>query len=539
MARKKKTFIQNDNHNAVAYCRFSSEAQREVSIEQQLIEIRKYCEAKGLHIIGEYADKAISGTVIDRPELQRMLNEVKISRPAYLILWKTDRLSRDRMDSIILKQQLKDLGIKIEYVAEVMPEDEAERVLLEGITEALAEHFIIQHSKNVTRGLNYNAENALYNGRKLLGYKGKANERYQIDKETAPIIRRIFHDYADGKPMKVICDEINSAGFRTVRGNLFTEKSLWHILHNRSYIGEYRWGDIVVQNGLEPIISTELFDKVQYMLEKNKHGGRGGARKLNVSLDDTDFWLTGKLCCGVCGATISGTSGTGKCGKMYYYYGCNNHKKHECTLKNSRKDDIELVVSSVLEECLNDNALILEIANKVYEYYMREYGSDDSYEKSLKANIKAVDTKLNNILKAIENGIFNASTQERMLELQKQKQIFEDELIAEQNRQKYQLKPEHVARYLRCFVGDTDKPLIRDKILSYLIENIYLYEDKLVINFYYSEDKRAIDLDEMNDYLQNRARLMNLIDGFEGKDFPTKINETILSVLDEEKCQSF
>lgn len=539
MARKKKTFVQNDNHNAVAYCRFSSEAQREVSIEQQLTEIRRYCEVKGLHIIGEYADKAISGTVFDRPELQRMLNEVKVLRPAYLIVWKTDRLSRDRMDSIIIKQQLRDLGVKIDYVAEVMPEDEADRVLLEGISEALAEHYVIQHAKNVTRGLNYNAENALYNGRKLLGYKGRPNERYQIDSETAPIVQRIFQDYANGKPMKVICNEINSAGFRTVRGNLFTEKSLWHILHNRSYIGEYRWGDTVVENGLEPIISIELFDRVQDMMQANKHGGRGGAKKLNSTLDEIDFWLTGKIHCGLCGAPMSGASGTGKSGKLYYYYACNNHKKHACNLKNIRKDDIEAVVSNVLEECLRDNALVLEIANKVYEYYMREYGSDDSYEKSLRSSIKEIDIKLNNILKAIESGIFNTTTQDRMLELQKQKQLFEDELIAEENRQKYSLKPEHVIRYLRCFIGDVDKPLLRDKILSYLVENIYLYEDKVIINFYYSEDKRAIDLNEMNEYLQNKAKLMNMIDGFEGKDFPTKLNETIMSMLDEEDCNSF
>ena len=74
---------------------------------------------------------------------------------------------------------MREFGVKIEYVAETMPEDEAERALIEGIEEALAEHFIIQHSKNVTRGLTYNAEKAMYNGHKILGYKGKPNQRYE------------------------------------------------------------------------------------------------------------------------------------------------------------------------------------------------------------------------------------------------------------------------------------------------------------------------------------------------------------------------
>lgn len=62
--------------------------------------------------------------------------------------------------------------------------------------------------------------------------------------------------------MKVIADELNAAGYKTVRGNEFTEKTLWHTLHTRSYIGEYRWGEIIVLNGLPQFVSVELFDFV-------------------------------------------------------------------------------------------------------------------------------------------------------------------------------------------------------------------------------------------------------------------------------------
>lgn len=508
-------FVRNNNTNAICYYRYSSDAQRDCSIEQQQQEARKYCKEHGYHIIGEYEDRGISGTREDRPGFQLMLKEVEKIRPAYLILWKTDRLSRDRVHSAIAKHKLKECGVQIEYVAETMPEDEAARALMEGLEEALAEHFIIQHSKNVERGLRYNAERALYNGRKILGYKGQRNQRYEIDPVTAPIVQRIFNDYAEGKPMKVIADELNAAGYKTVRDMPFTEKSLWHTLHNRSYIGEYKWGDIIVEDGFPQLVSTENFDRVQEMMIKNKHGGRGGAKKLNTnSLEGVDFWLTGKLFCGECGASLSGMSGTSSNkGKIYYYYACNNHKKHMCAIKNTRKNDVERAVAHILEECINDPALRIIIAEKVYDYYMREFGNDDSYEKSLVGKIKEVDTKLTNILKAIECGIFNETTQERMQELEELKRLYNDELIAERNRQKYALKKEHVVRYLECFVGNLNEPSLRDKILDYLVEKIYIYNDKLVVNFYYSEDNREVNLKELNEHLDCIDNIMEFMDG--------------------------
>ncbi len=528
MARAKR-FTQNDNRNAICYYRYSSDAQRDCSIEQQQQEAQKFCKARGLHIIGEYADRAISGTRIDRPALQQMLNDAKRLRPAYLVLWKTDRLSRDRLDSAIAKSKLREYGVKIEYVAESLPEDEAERALIEGIEEALAEHFIIQHSKNVTRGLSYNAEKALYNGHKILGYIGKPNQRYEVDPETAHVIQRIFENYAMGKPMKVIAQELNVAGYTTVRGKEFTEKSLWHTLRNRSYIGEYKWGDIVVEDGFPQLVSVEMFEKVQEMMQKNKHGGRGGARKLKTnSLEGVDFWLTGKLFCGECGAPLNGTSGTsGSNGQTYYYYSCNNHKKHLCDMKNLRKDDIERVVAFVLEECINDKVLRISIAQRVYEYYMREFASDDSYEKTILANIKDVDMKLNNILKAIEMGVINDTTQARMQELEERKRLLNDELAVEKNRQKYALKPEHVVRYLECFVGSLNEPSLRDKVLAYLIEKIYIYNDKIVINFYYSEDNREINLQEFKEYLKNLDKIMEHIDGEKSFESYKKRNDSL------------
>ena len=119
-----KRFTQNPGRNAICYYRYSSEAQRDASIEQQQEIAHEYASAHGLRIIKEYADRAISGTRDDRPDYNLMLYEVTKLKPAYLILWKTDRLSRDRYDSVVAKKTLRDNGVKIVYTGQTVPDDE-------------------------------------------------------------------------------------------------------------------------------------------------------------------------------------------------------------------------------------------------------------------------------------------------------------------------------------------------------------------------------------------------------------------------------
>ena len=233
---KANRFKQNDNKNAICYYRYSDKVQRDVSIEQQQEAARKFASEKGLHIIKEYADRAISGTRKDRPAFQRMLLEAEKLRPAYLIVWKTDRFSRDRFDAVRAKGHLRECGVRIEYIAEPMPEDEGARIILESIEEAIAEQFIINHSQNVVRGLKYNAENALYNGRVRLGYKGERNKRYEVDPATAPVVKKIYREYADGVPMQKIADELNK-DFRSIPcGGFCRTKHTWEYINGATLL---------------------------------------------------------------------------------------------------------------------------------------------------------------------------------------------------------------------------------------------------------------------------------------------------------------
>lgn len=505
-------FVQNPGSNAICYYRYSSDAQRDVSIVQQKDAAHEYAEHHGYHIIKEYDDPAYSGTRDDRPAFQLMLYEVEKLRPAYLILWKTDRLSRDRIDAVMAKKRLRECGVKIVYVAESIPDDdEATQILMESIYEAMAASFIVSHRKNVVRGMTYNAENAFYNGVKMLGYVGEVDHKYEVDQATAPTVRRIFKEYTEGVPMQKICDSLNNAGQKTVRGNKFTVNSLRNILVNRAYIGEYKFGKTLIPDGMPRLIDDETFQKAQAKLEANKRGGKGAIKKLHPEIEIEDYWLTGKICCGLCGGTMQGVSGTSRSGNLYYYYSCINYRKHTCTLKYQRKELMEKIVLYILDDLINDPALRIIIAEKCYAYHQAQNDDNGAYEASIRAQLKDVEGKLNNLVKAIEAGIFNSTTAERMNVLENQKSMLNDALLAEQNRKKCDLTLNTIVKFLSSLVGDINNPDTRRRLLEFFIDKIYVYPDKMVLTFYYTDDRRELPFEETVRLIDNRQKIFDIM----------------------------
>lgn len=233
-------------------------------------------------------------------------------------------------------------------------------------------------------------------------------------------------------------------------------------------------------------------------MQTNKRRGR----KIKTETDITpNYWLTGHLFCGECNAPMSGISGTSHTGDKHYYYSCTGHRNKKCSKHNISKKEIESVVEAILKDCINDSTVRTLISEKVYEYYQREHASDDSYLLSIEANLKETKRQLDNITKAIADGIYNEYTKQKMDELMQSKSMYEDELNAEQNRQKYSLKPEHVEKYLECFSGDLSNPVIRARVLDFLINKIYVYNDKIVISIYYSDDTREVNIEAFNEQL--------------------------------------
>ena len=516
--KKKKKFVQNPGNSAICYYRYSSDAQRGCSIEQQMEGARDYADRKGLNIIKEYKDRAVSGrTTINRDDYQLMFQELQTLRPAYLIVWTTDRLGRDKEEIVFAKYRLRKAGVKIEYVAEVVPEEDTSRIIMESMLEALAETYSINLSKNVLRGLNYNAERALYNGILIFGYVGEKDKPYRIDEKSAEIVRQIFEEYADGKPKQTICDDLNRRGIRTVRDKEFTVNSLSHILANDTYLGIYKFGDYRIEGGMPRIIDDELFARVQERIQKNKRGGKGAIKKLNPDAAIAEYLLTGKLFCKECGSPMTGSSGTGKGGNLFYYYSCSGRRKKKCTMKNKPKELLERITLRVLQDLLGDATYRFMLAEKIYFYYQSQ-NNREPYIASLKARLNETDKKLKNIMKAIENGIFNDTTADRMHELEEQKMALQEEIEVEENRQKYELTFERILRFLDTIFGEIDNAERFTQIMDMFIAKIYVtLDDKMIFLFYYSDDQREVDIKDMEEAL-DRNREINEIMNLPNKD---------------------
>lgn len=530
MGSKFKLFERNPGNAAFAYYRYSSDAQRDCSIEQQKNAAHEFAKRNGYVITKEFEDRAKTGTSLDRAGLQAMLYEMKHNRPAYLILWKLDRLAREIHDSFFVDAQLRDMGVQIVTVAEMLPEDEGMRMAIQGLYASMNHNYILSLQANVKRGMLDNAKRCLYNGRKTLGYKGRAGQRYEVDEDTAPIVKKIFNDYVAGKPFQVIANELNAAGVKTTRGKKFVVSSLANIIKNRAYIGEYRWGDeVLIPDGMPQIIDENLFNEAQKMLDKNKRGGRGAAKKIKDD-EEISYWLSGHLCCGECGETMQGVSGTSKSGKLYYYYSCKGHRKHKCKLKNQKKDLIEELVLYVLRSFLNDTDKRIWIAMTCYEYYLKCNSDGGAYIESLKNNLQEIEKKLKNFTDAIAMGIFNETTAAAMQELENQKHLVQEQIKSEELKKLYDIRLEDVVKYFDSFVGNLEDEKIRQTVLDIFVENIYVYSDKLVVSLFFTDDKRELPFEETKNIIENQKRIMDFM---ENSDVPKggKMSDTMKSIM--------
>jgi len=369
--------------NAVIYARYSSDSQREESIEGQLRECREYAERNNMTIVGTYIDRALSAKTADRPEFQRMIKDSAKELFEIVLVWKLDRFSRDRYDSAHYKRILKKNGVKVVSVKENIS-DGPEGIILESMLEGYAEYYSADLSEKVVRGMTDNALKCKFNGGMMpIGYVIDAEQHFQIDPLTAPFVLEAFKRYDGGATMKEVRDALNAKGVTNQRGGELTFNSIQHMLNNRRYMGEFSYRDMVIPDGIPAIVPKELFDRVQEKLAKNK---KAPARHKA----EDDYLLTTKLFCGYCGAYLCGESGTSRTGKVHHYYKCVSVKKKrtECHKKPVRKEWIEdLVVSETMKMVMDDKA-IEAIVSMLMDLQDRDNVNVPLYEQQ----IREVDT---------------------------------------------------------------------------------------------------------------------------------------------------
>ena len=480
---------------AVIYARYShGPNQTDQSIEGQLRDCKEYAQRNDITIVGEYIDRSVSGRTDNRAEFQRMLKDSGRKIFDAVLVWKIDRFGRNREEIAINKVKLRKNGVQVLYAKEHIP-DGPEGIILESLLEGLAEYYSANLAQNIKRGLRESALKCLHTGSGLsLGYKVDKDHRYYIDEAEADIVRLIFDMFDKGDTRNKILGVLNDKGIKTSKGNNYTNTGVTRILRNRRYIGDYIGQGMVIPGGMPQIVDKELFDRVQKKLDYK-------AKIRAKPKYDVDFLLTGKLFCGSCGANMIGDSGTGKSGRKWYYYTCLERKRQQtCKKRSVRKDWLErLVVNLTRQHVLHDDT-IAYIADKAAEI-QRKSQEDKSMLRYYEQDLSKTEAALKNIVKAIEQGIFTASTKSRLEELETQAQALREAIEREKI-----ARPTITADEIRFFLwqfkgGEAEDKNYQKNLIDTFVRSVTLYDDKIVITYNYSGDNNtvSVNVDAMED----------------------------------------
>ncbi|WP_066684789.1 recombinase family protein [Christensenella intestinihominis] len=470
--------------NGVIYARYSSDNQREESIEGQIRECMEFAEKQDINILGTYIDRALSAKTDNRPDFQRMIKDSTKGLFDVAIVWRLDRFARNRYDSAHYKMILRKNGVKVVSARESIAEDST-GILLESVLEGYAEFFSAELSEKVRRGMKENALKCKSNGCSIpMGYVVDSERHFQIDPVAAPIVQEVFNQYAEGATMKEIADGLNAKGIRSSRGGPISLNIISHMLKNRRYLGEYRYGDIVTPGGMPVIISEELFERAQERMKQNK---KAPARHKA----EDDYLLTTKLYCGKCGAFMVGESGTSHTAKIYRYYKCTNTKQRKtCDKKAVQKDWIEnFVVSRIMQELMHDDEL-----ERLIDALLNLQSKESRELPLLERQLAETENGIRNLLDAIQQGLLTESTKERLRELEETKSKLQTSILQEKIRHPL-LTREQISFFIYRFRdSDITKREQRQRLIDSFVNAIYLYDDKVVITLNYTEGAKTISL---------------------------------------------
>jgi DNA invertase Pin-like site-specific DNA recombinase len=402
---------------AVIYARYSSEHQREASIEDQVRTCKARIEAEGWTLVATYTDYAQSGASHLRPGYQKLLVDARGGSLDVVVAEALDRLSRDQEHVAALFKHLSFAGVKIITLAE--GEIGVLHVGLKGTMNAL---YLTDLRQKVWRGLEGRVRQGRSGGGLCYGYdvvrefdaRGDAicGGRV-IDDAEAAIVRRIFTAFATGKSPRTIARELNAEripgpGGRpwsdtTIRGHTLRRTG---ILHNELYIGRLVWNkqryvkepstgkrlarinpenEWVIQDVPElRIVDDDLWHRVQHRLA----GIRGSARVRKAQA--TKFWLhrrskhllTGLTCCGDCGALLAAA------GKDYL--SCSAARRlGTCTnRKGIRRAVLEGLILDALKHNLMHPDFVAEFIREFHAELNRQPATPNSRSTSSAASLR-------------------------------------------------------------------------------------------------------------------------------------------------------
>ncbi|MHB8512435.1 MAG: recombinase family protein [Actinomycetota bacterium] len=292
--------------NAVIYTRVSTKEQAEegYSIAAQAEACRRLVTERGWTLIDEFVDRGESARTADRPQFQQMLERIRGDGSVQvLVVHKLDRLARNLEDHAAVRAMLRKAGVQLVSVTETL-EDSASGKLVEGILASINEFYSANLSQEIRKGLNQKVSQGGWPGLAPVGYRnvrttvaGKRTHAELEPDDQAHLVVFAFEQFATGSyTLETLTKLITEKGLRNRNGGPVHKSMIHRVLRNPVYIGKIAWKDVLYDGHHEPLVSPELFAKVQAMLDAHSTGGDRSWKH--------EHYLKGLFHCGECGSRL-------------------------------------------------------------------------------------------------------------------------------------------------------------------------------------------------------------------------------------------
>lgn len=488
------------NKKVALYLRYSSENQRDESIDAQQRASEDYCQKHGYIITKIYIDKAKSATTDKRPEFQKMIQDSEHKDFEIVLVHKLDRFARDKYDSALYKKKLKNNGVKVISITENL-DDSPESIILESVIEGMAEYYSKNLAREVMKGLTENAYNCKHTGGSPpLGYDIDDNKKYIINKKEAEAVKLIFQMYLEDYTSGNMIKKLNDLGFRTKKGSHWTKNSLTSIIRNEKYTGVYIYNrsvkknsngkrnnhknkdnsDIIrIEGGIPQIIEKELFEKVQEKIKARKNS--------SIVTTKTMYLLSGIVKCS-CGSSMHGnkrrakrrTNSGAKEKPEYISYRCGCRKNKSsivCDNPEIRKEYLEEYVLNELQNSVLNPDIIEALSKKVNDYLNEDEKNIIQIKEVSEKELIEIETKIKNIINAVSMGFASIELKNELDNLNQKKHEIINTLanLTKEKDTNQKVTPEDVKLYLmniRTFILERNYPEIRTFIKNFVKEII-------------------------------------------------------------------
>lgn len=301
-----------------------------------------------------FEDPGYSAKNTDRPDYQRMMDRLRTGEFTHLLVWKIDRISRNLLDFASMYQELKNLGIAFVSKNEQFDTSNAVGEAMLKIILVFAELERQMTSERVTAVMLSRANNGQWNGGRVpYGYSYNKEEKlFSLDPEENRIYNKICDTYEQYQSVLYVVRHLNDLGVRTRGGKEWTTTGVYKILTNPFYTGDYLYNVhkdgrgmdkrdsdewVRIENHHVPSISHERFDRIQFVLKRNKRGGVPDGEtyiKKNIHI------FAGLLRCGKCGSNMSATLDRRRAdGWRPSIYACAKHRNNASVCSNKYISD--------------------------------------------------------------------------------------------------------------------------------------------------------------------------------------------------------